>query len=83
MSEGKATPNKLNWNHVALWRGYLISWAIFVAWGVVLGWHLHPTVEEVATALFVLPALESLTKRFVCHVSQVFRRRDFLCHTRC
>jgi mercuric reductase len=28
-------------------------------------------------------ALESLTKRFVCHVSQVFRRRDFLCHTRC
>jgi hypothetical protein len=29
------------------------------------------------------PDLESLTKRFVCHVSQVFRRRDFLCHTRC
>jgi hypothetical protein len=27
--------------------------------------------------------LESLTKRFVCQVSQVFRRRDFLCHTRC
>jgi hypothetical protein len=27
--------------------------------------------------------LEWLTKRFVCQVSQVFRRRDFLCHTRC
>src|SRR5262249_3528066 len=27
--------------------------------------------------------LESLTKRFLRHVSQIFRPRDFLCHTRC
>jgi integrase len=27
--------------------------------------------------------LVSLTKRFLRHVSQVFRRRDFLCHTKC
>jgi hypothetical protein len=27
--------------------------------------------------------LESLTKRFLPHMSQVFRPRDLLCHTRC
>jgi 2-polyprenyl-6-methoxyphenol hydroxylase-like FAD-dependent oxidoreductase len=32
---------------------------------------------------FCSPSLESLTKRFVCHVSQVFRPQDFLCHTTC
>jgi len=42
-------------------------------------------VAEVDVAARRLPgdALESLTKNFLRHVSQVFMPQDLLCHTRC
>jgi len=42
-----------------------------------------PATSAQQSTMPVIGFLESLTKRFLGHVSQVFRLRDFLCHTRC
>lgn len=41
----------LNKQHIALWRGYLLAWAAFVGFVVLLGWHLKPRADEVAFVL--------------------------------
>lgn len=41
----------INWDHVALWRGWLVHWLIFVGCILVLGWHLGPRSDEVAFVL--------------------------------
>lgn len=46
----------INWEHVALWRRWLITWLVFVGFAVVVGWRYGPRQDEVTVAVF-LPLL--------------------------
>ena len=45
---------EINRQHVGLWGALLAGWLAFVAFGLVIGWHLGPRLDEVLIIL-VLP----------------------------
>lgn len=41
----------INRDHVALWGRWLAMWVAFVAFGLVVGWHLKPRMDEFLVVL--------------------------------
>lgn len=62
----------INWDHVRVWQGWLISWLVFVGVALVLGWRLGPRPDEVAVAVF-LPLLVLIPYVLGCLLLAVLR----------
>lgn len=43
----------INRDHVVLWRRWLVMWCVFVAFLLVIGWHLKPRIDEFLFVLFL------------------------------
>ncbi len=62
----------INWDHVALWRRWLITWLVFVGFAVLVGWRYGPRQDEVTVAVF-LPLLVVVPYALGCLLLAVAR----------
>jgi hypothetical protein len=62
----------INWAHVNRWVGWLISYEVFVASALVLGWHLGPRLDEVLVVA-TLPAWVLVPYVLLCLLLVVLR----------